>query len=123
MGANSAVCGVPAQGNYIDVIGPLEAPRVDVPGLLRAAVDRAGWKHEAAGREAGYEPSYWTRVYSCERGILLDRLGRLPLDVQREFVSAWALAVGLRVERRDAGARRAAVLALAQAASALAEAL
>jgi hypothetical protein len=43
--------------------------------------------------------------------------------VQRELVSAWALAVGLRVERRDAGARRAAVLALAQAASALAEAL
>jgi len=108
--------------NNIDVGGGM-APLVDVARLLRESVDATQIKHESIALDIDYSANYWARVLSCERGILLDRLGRLPVEVQRQLVTRWASALGLRIERRDTSARRAAVLALAQAASALAEEL
>jgi hypothetical protein len=79
--------------------------------------------HEAAAIDTGYQPDYWSKVLKSERGIALDRLGRLPLETQREIVIAWAQQLGLTVERRDMATRRAAVQKLAEAALAIAEIL
>jgi hypothetical protein len=125
MTIESDVCGAAHIVNSGDGDGAtfLTGPAVDVAGILRREIERLGHKSEAIGFGIGYSPSYWTRVLSCERGVLLDRLGRLELDVQVALVSKWAVELGLRIERRDASARKAAVLALAQAAQALADTL
>lgn len=70
-------------------------PGIDVAACLRAGVEGTGCPHQTAADAAGYDPSYWTRVLGNERGITLNRLGRLPLEVQRAFVLRWADALGV----------------------------
>jgi hypothetical protein len=100
-----------------------DAPAIDVLSMVREAVDRSGLKQEGIADDVGYKPDYWSRVLSGERGVTLERLGRLPLEVQRELVTAWAWALGLRVERRRADRHREMLEALSMAAKALAEGL
>jgi hypothetical protein len=71
--------------------------------MVREAADTGEGRQKAAALSIGYMPDYWSRVLSCERGITLDRLGRLPLDVQRALVSRWAQALDLSVIAADDG--------------------
>lgn len=96
---NRAVCAESTQANSIDALHDAARPP-DVATMLRAAVEGNGCPHGVAASAVGYQPDYWNRVLGCERGITLDRLGKLPLDVQRDFVAAWAEALGIKVERR-----------------------
>lgn len=84
MPTDLTLCADTTQGNSLDVAG-----------FLRAGVEGVGCPHQNAADAAGYDPSYWARVLTNERGITLNRLGRLPLDAQRAFVSRWAAALGL----------------------------
>lgn len=75
--------------------GKLFDGHIDVAALLRAGVEGVGCPHQIAADAAGYDPSYWTRVLSNDRGIVLERLGRLPIEAQRAFVANWAAALGI----------------------------
>jgi hypothetical protein len=101
----------------------VDRPKVPVNALLREAVDALGLKHEGVASDAGYKGDYWSLVLDGERGIKLDRLGCLPLEVQRAFVDRWGRALGMRFERGSTRAQTQAVEALAAAALALAEAM
>lgn len=109
-------CSVPVVVNSL-VVGA----KPDVPAIVRNAIDVLGLKHEGVAANVTYQPDYWSRVLKCERGITLDRLGQLPIDVQRGIVVGWAHALGLRIERKDQAAQQRALLALVEAARALAE--
>lgn len=109
-----------AQGKTVDADTTGAAEIIDVAGLLRVGVEGTGTSHKIAAAMVGYGPDYWTRVLGNERGIILGRLGRLPATVQRRFVTAWAHALGLRIERRDAPIIRDAARSLAEAAAKLA---
>lgn len=88
----STACEAGAKDNSF-VAGPDD--RIDVPLMLRAAVEGLGCPHKVAADAVGYDASYWARVLTAERGITLDRLGLLPLDVQRSMVTRWAGALGI----------------------------
>jgi hypothetical protein len=95
MSANTEACLVSAQVKSAD------GRTVDVCGAMRSAVEDSGYRHNAAAVDTGYQPDYWTRVLAGERGIILDRLGALPRNVQISFLAAWAAQLGIRIERRD----------------------
>lgn len=97
----------------------VDRSKVLVHELLREAVDGLGLKHEGVASDAGYKGDYWSLVLDGERGIKLDRLGCLPLEVQRAFVERWARALGMRMERSGTAARSLAIKQLAQALMAL----
>ena len=85
------------KGNSCDAPPAMDMtrPLVDVSALLRSAIRRCEHKLESVGLEVGYQASYWTRVLSCERGITLDRIGRLPADIQLAMIDAWRAALPL----------------------------
>jgi hypothetical protein len=70
-------------------------PAVDVALFLRAAVESQGFQHQSVAGDIGYHGDYFNKVLGNVRGITLDRLGRLPLDVQRDLVGRWAAALGM----------------------------
>jgi hypothetical protein len=72
---------------------------VDVGLILRAAVECQGYPHGVIATDIGYHADYWNKVLGNVRGITLDRLGKLPRDVQRELVSRWADALGVKPAR------------------------
>jgi hypothetical protein len=94
---------------------------VDVAALVRVAVEKTGTPHKIAAAMVGYGSDYWARVLTNERGIVLRRLGNLPVDVQRRIVAQWAEALGGRFEQRDKTAMREIARTLAEAAARLAE--
>ena len=95
-GLESMVVGRVTQDKEID------GDAIDVALLLRAAVEGVGCPHQVAAGRVGYQPDYWNRALNNDRGVVLGRLGRLPVDVQREFVTSWAEALGMTLERRAA---------------------
>lgn len=121
MESNSAACELGAKANLIDA-GVASQVRVDVALCARRAVETRS-THKVCAASAGYEPDYWARVLTGERGILLERLGQLPVAVQREFVIRWAGLLGLQIERKDAAAKRVALAKFVEAGQALAEIL
>lgn len=98
---------------------PAEVNPIDVPTLLRESVDAECQQKEAA-LSAGYQPDYWTKVLNGERGMHLDRLGRLPMKVQRQLVMRWGSELGIHMTTEDTRRRVVANLVKA-AAEALAE--
>ena len=94
MEKHSPVCGVIDKGNSLDAPEASALTAVNVSALLCSAIRRCEHKLESVGREIRYEPSYWSKVLAGERGILLERLGELPLDVQQEWIGRWADAIG-----------------------------
>jgi hypothetical protein len=97
----------------------IDRPKVPVNAFLRESVDGLGLKHEGVASDAGYKGDYWSLVLDGERGIKLDRLGCLPLELQRAFIDRWARALGMRFERSGTAARSLAIKQLAQALMAL----
>jgi hypothetical protein len=87
MDTNLTLCADTEQGK--------EVASIDVARLLREAVEGVGCPHQLAADAVGYGESYWNRVLGNERGIVLERLGRLPVNVQRAFVAAWGEALGM----------------------------
>lgn len=71
--------------------------------LLRAAIECVGCPHSVAASAMGYQPDYACRVLGNERGIVLRRLGRLPEDVQKDFISRWAAALGYELVPEGSG--------------------
>lgn len=112
MRANSEACLVDAQANCVDGSVSTEPTRIDVGASLRRAVEGSGRLHKTIAREIDYSPDHWNLILESKRGVVLERLGALPRDVQIAFLSAWAAQLGIRVERRaDRGDRFAPDLA------------
>src|ERR1043166_9056108 len=88
------------------------ADAVDVAALLRFAVESLACPHKVAADAVGYNPDYWSRVLTNDRGIVLNRLGRLPVIVQRELVLRWADALGLPLGGSEQIAELAELLTL-----------
>lgn len=94
--------------------------QVVLTSLLTEAVDAARVSEKEAARDMGYDPAYWSRIKSGQKAAHLERVGRLPASVQREFVSRWGRMLGMHLTTEDA--RRRAVANLVKAAAeALAE--
>lgn len=102
------------------IAGREEVNSIDVPGLLREAVAASGCQHKEAAFSAGYQPDYWTKALNGERGVNLDRLGKLPSSVQCELVTRWGRQLGMHLTTEDTRRRVVANLVKA-AAEALAE--
>lgn len=100
MAVNSVICGPSALVNPIDA--DAQPDPIDVCLALRTGIESVGCPHQVAAAEADYTPDYWSRVLSNTRGVLLNRLGQLPRDVQLEFLQRWAQQLGARIERRAA---------------------
>lgn len=100
--------------------GRVEVNSIDVAGMLRASVDASGCQHKEAALSAGYQPDYWTKALNGERGVHLDRLGKLPASVQAELVTRWGRQLGMHLTTEDTRRRVVANLVKA-AAEALAE--
>lgn len=111
--------------NPVDLsVSDLEQGMVDTLALFRGAVAESGCPHKVIAADAGYQPDYWSRVLTGERGLTIDRLGRLPIEVQRRVVALWGRALGLRLERRSNREQaRAALQAIAQTILVMAEGL
>jgi hypothetical protein len=92
---------------------PAEVKPVDVGRLLRESVEASGCQHKEAALSAECQPDYWNRALNSERGLTLNRLGKLPARVQREFIKRWAFELRLRVTDEDVRARVIANLARA----------
>lgn len=122
MNSHLETCDLSAKVNPVDGCAALVVgPRPDVPAIVRTAIDALGLKHEGVAADVIYKPDYFARVLTAERGITLDRLGKLPIDVQRGIVVGWAHALGLRIERKDKAAQQRALMALIEAARLLTE--
>lgn len=119
MGMEATACEAIGQVNSVAVAAPAS---VDVVHVVRRAVESRA-SHKVAAGSAGYGPDMWARIMSGERGVLLERLGCLPVAVQKEIVIRWAALLGLQVERKDSAVKRIAISKLAEAAQALAEIL
>ena len=102
MNRHSVVCEARPQGNQPDA-GASSVLTVDPGALLRERIDRSAHEHKAIAVDIGYQPDYWCKVLSSERGITLDRLGQLPIDVQRAWIAAWGESIGVQAERRGDG--------------------
>lgn len=122
MAAEYATSLEPAKVNSLDGLCVTPA-RIDVIGIVRDAVAAGASAHKSIAADVQYQPDYWSRVLTGERGITLDRLGRLPLDVQAGIVIGWSNALGLKIERRDRQQSRVALQALAQTLLVVAEGL
>lgn len=103
MTMNTQVSVTPTQDKYRDGSESTALPEVafDLGAMLKDSVDRTPHGHKAVASEVGYQPDYWSRVLTSERGITLDRLAKLPVDVQRAFLASWGQKLGVRVERRN----------------------
>lgn len=93
----------------------LDVKAFDLSEMLRDAVESSGCQHKEAALSTGYQPDYWTRALNGERGVHLDRLGKLPERVQRAFVTRWACQLRLRVSDGDTQKHAAANLLKAAA--------
>jgi hypothetical protein len=89
------------------------AHEIDTRGLMRAAVEMSGKQHKECAAKVDRSADYWNRILSGERGISLDALGRLPVEVQREFLKLWSRALGGRYVDNDSQAEALAKLAQA----------
>lgn len=94
MERQSAVCAGSAQDNRCDN-APSTELTVDPGALLRDAIDHSSHEHKHVAADLNYMGDYWSRVLSNERGVMLDRLGKLPLDVQRAWLTAWGKQIGM----------------------------
>jgi hypothetical protein len=77
--------------------------------LLAESVAATQCSEKEAALSQGYEPTYWSRIKSGEKAAQLDRIGRLPEPVQKEFVRRYALTLHM-VVREDNRARALAEL-------------
>jgi hypothetical protein len=100
-----------AAGALVNCVDSAHASEIDTRGLMRAAVEMSRCKHETVARAIGRQPDYWSRILSGERGITLQEFGRVPLEVQREFLSLWARAIGGRFVDNSSEAQALAALA------------
>jgi hypothetical protein len=91
-----------------------DAPRqgnvLSLTALLAESVAAARCSEKEAAIAQGYEPTYWSRIKSGEKAAQLDRVGRLPEPVQREFVRRYASALQMVVRDGDNRARALAEL-------------
>jgi len=104
--------------------GPLPveplSPRRETAGdlsptrLLVEAVQDTGLSEKEAAISQGYDPRYWPRIKSGEKQAHLERIARLPVRTQQDFITRWARALKLRVTTEES--RTSAVAALVEAA-------
>lgn len=115
----------PSPGAVVDLpVTEMEQGTIDTLAVFRGGIAESGCPHKVIAADAGYQPDYWSRVLTGERGLTIDRLGRLPLEVQRRVVAGWGRALGLRLERRGGREQaRAALQAIAQTILVMAEGL
>lgn len=82
--------------------------------LLSEAVAVTGCSEKEAALAQGYDPAYWSRIKAGEKQAHLERIGRLPEPVQREFVKRWGKQ--LHMDIRDSDAKTQALAELAECA-------
>lgn len=118
MAAHSSLAFSSAEGKPLSLTGetafPVAGKEVSPTRLLAEAVEATGCSEKDAAISQGYEPAYWSRIKSGEKQAHLDRIGRLPERVQREFVKRYAQELKMRISEEDT--ERAAALELAEAA-------
>lgn len=102
MPTNTGLCEASTLGNRVAGASSsvLTEERFDLGAMLKDAVDQTRHGHKTVAAEVGYQPDYWSRVLTGERGVTLDKLAKMPVDVQLGFVASWASRLGVRVERR-----------------------
>lgn len=88
-----------------EIAAPVEGKEVSLTGLLAESVDETGYPDGNAARDMGYEPAYWSRIKSGEKAAHLERVSRLPVRVQREYVKRWGKQLGMHVSDEDAKVR------------------
>jgi hypothetical protein len=93
---------------------PAEVPEVSLTRLLAESVEETGCSEKDAALSQGYPPNYWSRIKSGEKAAHLEKLSRLPVRVQQEFVRRYARELKMQVREMDA--RTVAALELAEAA-------
>lgn len=104
----------------VDLVNRSGAARlIDLTRILRAAWDEAGEKADAFAHELGVSPQFLSMLLNGEKPCSLQRLAQFDPAVQRAFVKAWALALGLDVREGNAAAEAVADL-IASAARAIA---
>lgn len=86
----------------------------ELTSLLSEAVDASRVSEKEAARDMGYDPAYWSRIKAGQKAAHLDRIGRLPEKVQREFVKRYAQELKMRITEEDT--ERAAALELVETA-------
>ena len=79
--------------------------------LVQCCEDERGWQEKDAALTQGYEPPYWSRIKSGDRPAQLERLGRLPVNVQKRFVRRYARALGMDVRDESPEQRQRRALA------------
>jgi hypothetical protein len=87
----------------------------ELTSLLVEAVQAAGCSDKEVAITQGIDPAHWSRIKSGEKRAYLDRVGRLPLPVQREFVKLYAQELKMRVSEADPQRQAAATLVKAAA--------
>lgn len=105
----------PVEGKALVPAGEIAIPatgkEVSPTRLLAEAVEATGCAEKDAAISQGYEPAYWSRIKSGEKAAQLERVGRLPDTVQREFLSRWSKQLGMRLVTEDDERRAALELA------------
>lgn len=73
----------------------------ELTALLSEAVGAAQLSEKEAAIEMGYDPAYWSRIKNGDKAAHLERVARLPVLVQREFVTRWARQLGMKLAAAD----------------------
>ena len=94
---------------------PSQGEKPSLTALLAECCEDCGMQEKDAALTQGYDPKYWPRIKSGEKAAHLERIARLPVKVQREFVKRYGHALKLRVTDDDAQRRALADLACAVA--------
>lgn len=92
---------------------PVQGKEIPLTTLLADSVEATGCTEKEAALAQGYGAAYWSRVKTGEKAAHLDRLARLPVHVQREFVKRYAHQLKMTVREEDARARAISDLAAA----------